>query len=220
MLSARVWLGAGGLSLMVNGLSLWLLVSLDARRVAPPPRLAKPVHELRIAPPPPPPPEPEPLPPEPTPQPVEAATPQPPLPRMADVSPPPLALPKMPSAALFDIAVGPSHAKGSARADRRAAAELVLDQDRVDQRAKLLRRVEPRYPPIAREDGIEGSVTLRLLVDRSGRVRAASVVRASPPRVFDRAALRAARQWVFSPARYRGRTVRVYLKQKILFRTR
>ena len=55
------------------------------------------------------------------------------------------------------------------------------------------------YPASAREQGIEGSVTVRYDVNIAGQVERASVVRSDPPGVFDQAALDAVRSWQFNP---------------------
>ncbi len=80
------------------------------------------------------------------------------------------------------------------------------------------RRPPPRYPPRAAARGIEGEVVLRVSVDAKGRVTAADVVRASPPGVFDDAAVAAARRYRFEPALENGVATAVTLEQRILFR--
>ena len=57
----------------------------------------------------------------------------------------------------------------------------------------------PSYPAAARADGVEGFVVIRYDVTVQGRVSNAQVVRAEPPEVFDDAALKAVRSWVFNP---------------------
>lgn len=53
------------------------------------------------------------------------------------------------------------------------------------------------YPPQARAQGIEGHVVVRYDVDVEGRVRNVRVVSASPPDVFDEAAVQAVSRWRF-----------------------
>jgi len=53
------------------------------------------------------------------------------------------------------------------------------------------------YPPEAREAGVEGFVVVRYDVDREGRVVNARVVEATPPGVFEEAALAAVTRWRF-----------------------
>lgn len=59
----------------------------------------------------------------------------------------------------------------------------------------------PAYPVDLQEQGIGGSVLLRLTVDASGSVVSAEVASSSGYRLFDNAALKAAYTYSFSPAR-------------------
>jgi TonB family protein len=64
---------------------------------------------------------------------------------------------------------------------------------------QLLSGSGPTYPPAARAEGVEGFVVIRYDVTLQGQVSNATVVRAEPEGVFDRAALQAVRTWVFNP---------------------
>ncbi|MDH5830745.1 energy transducer TonB [Luteimonas sp. M1R5S18] len=57
----------------------------------------------------------------------------------------------------------------------------------------------PRYPPDALRSGTAGEVQVEFTVAVDGSVSAARVVRADPPRTFDREALNAVRRWRFEP---------------------
>ena len=57
----------------------------------------------------------------------------------------------------------------------------------------------PRYPPDALRAGTGGEVQVEFTVDVDGSVTSARVVRADPPRTFDREALNAVRRWRFEP---------------------
>lgn len=57
----------------------------------------------------------------------------------------------------------------------------------------------PRYPPEALRAGTSGEVLVEITVAPDGSVTNARVVRATPPRVFDREALNAVRRWKFEP---------------------
>ncbi|MGH0029841.1 MAG: energy transducer TonB [Myxococcota bacterium] len=60
-------------------------------------------------------------------------------------------------------------------------------------------RVEPDYPPRARQRGIEGYVDLEFTISPVGTVQNPRVIGAQPAIVFDRAALRAVRKWKYNP---------------------
>jgi protein TonB len=57
----------------------------------------------------------------------------------------------------------------------------------------------PRYPPEALRSGQSGEVQVEFTVNPDGSVATARVVRADPPRVFDREAVAAVRRWRFEP---------------------
>jgi TonB family protein len=61
---------------------------------------------------------------------------------------------------------------------------------------------QPRYPPLARDNGV---VLVEARVDVRGRVADAAAIRSRPP--FDEAALEAMRRWTFVPARIAGSPV-------------
>lgn len=81
-----------------------------------------------------------------------------------------------------------------------------------------LSRVKPRYPPRARNEGIEGWVLLEITVSPTGAVSDARVLDAKPKRIFDQAALEAIRQWRFRPRFREGRAVEQRANQEIRFR--
>ena len=68
----------------------------------------------------------------------------------------------------------------------------------VEVKPKVLVRVPPRYPELARKVGLEGSVFIRILIGSNGRVRKAILVRGDE--IFRQAAADAVMQWVFDPA--------------------
>ena len=71
---------------------------------------------------------------------------------------------------------------------------------------KVIHRVSPDYPESERASGVEGVVVLALLVDKSGQVSSARVVR-SLGKAFDEAAVEAVRQWRFEPLLRDGQPV-------------
>jgi TonB family protein len=76
-----------------------------------------------------------------------------------------------------------------------------------------------RYPPLALERRLSGTVWLNALVDETGAVVEASVVRASPRGLsFEDAAARWVRTRVYRPATKQGVPVRVWLPIVVEFR--
>lgn len=98
--------------------------------------------------------------------------------------------------------------------------DVVMTASTVDQPPRPIERVAPEYPSRARARGIEGVVTVSLHIDANGRVTDARVLDASPPGVFDEAALSAVRRWSFEPAQYEGRAVAIRVEQAVRFALR
>jgi protein TonB len=88
-----------------------------------------------------------------------------------------------------------------------------------DASATPLVRIQPIYPPDARQRRIEGWVTMRFTISATGAVKDPVVVEANPPGVFDSAALRALRRWKYRPRVEEGRAVEKRgLKVRLSFR--
>ena len=86
-----------------------------------------------------------------------------------------------------------------------------------DSNAVPTHRVEPRYPPRARRQGKSGSVTVEFIIDARGRVKSPVVVAANPPKIFNRAVLKAIRRWKFKPRFEGGQAVSRRARQTIRF---
>ena len=77
--------------------------------------------------------------------------------------------------------------------------------------------VSPTYPTEAKTQGLEGTVSVKVLVGRDGAVEDATVVR-STNSVFDDAAIEAARQFRIRPAELRGKTTKAHVLVPVEFR--
>ncbi len=90
----------------------------------------------------------------------------------------------------------------------------------MDQELIALVRVPPRYPSRASRLQIEGFVTVEFTITKDGSVSDPVVIESSPPKTFDRAALRAIVQWKFKPRTKDGRAVDSRASQRIDFALR
>ncbi|MDH4071957.1 MAG: energy transducer TonB [Gammaproteobacteria bacterium] len=79
-------------------------------------------------------------------------------------------------------------------------------------------RFSPEYPMKARQDRIEGYVLLRFVVTETGSVADPEVLRAVPPGIFDRAAIRSVLRWKYQPQLVDGEPVSVMTYTRIVFR--
>jgi len=62
----------------------------------------------------------------------------------------------------------------------------------------LIKKVEPRYPPLAQSARIEGTVVVDAIILKDGTVSDVTVLRSSS-KLFDQACVDAVRQWRFTP---------------------
>jgi protein TonB len=73
---------------------------------------------------------------------------------------------------------------------------------------RLLRKVNPEYPEIARIDHVGGAVLLHAIITREGKIRALFVL-ASPAPVLSEAAMDAVRHWIYTPYLLNGQPTEV-----------
>jgi len=83
------------------------------------------------------------------------------------------------------------------------------------QQPKMIKRVEPVYPLIARKAHVEGTVILEAMTDIYGRVETVKVLRSIP--LLDQAAMDAVRQWVYEPFLINGKPVEVSFTVTVIF---
>jgi protein TonB len=88
-----------------------------------------------------------------------------------------------------------------------------------DEPPALLTSPAPVYPAMLREAGIEGTVVMEMVVDEEGRPEAETVrVLSSGHQLFEAAARRVVLGARYRPGRWRGRPVRVLIRQPVEFR--
>ena len=78
--------------------------------------------------------------------------------------------------------------------------------------------IRPKYPEIAQEAGIEGTVVVQVFVDDRGRVKDTVILKGIPNTGLDEAATLAIRAVRFRPARQRERAVGVWISIPVNFR--
>ncbi len=101
--------------------------------------------------------------------------------------------------------------------DKDDSKDLVLSADDVDIAPRVLRRQQVNYPTIAVKKGIEGHVTLSVLITAEGRAKDIVVVDTQPPGVFDYSAIDCLKNWEFKPAQFQNNAVNVRITQTIRF---
>ena len=88
-------------------------------------------------------------------------------------------------------------------------AAVVIEHPRISQvmEGNLIRRVQPEYPSLARQARIQGSVTLRAIISRDGRIENLQVINGHP--LLVQSAIDAVRQWRYRPYMLNGEPVEV-----------
>lgn len=81
--------------------------------------------------------------------------------------------------------------------------------------AKLIRKVTPRYPPIAIAARISGVVRLIGIIGKDGTIRNVQLVSGHP--LLARAAMEAVAQWIYKPTLLNGKPVEVIAPIEVSF---
>lgn len=80
---------------------------------------------------------------------------------------------------------------------------------------KVTHMVQPQYPESARKKGIQGNVTLDVVVGKDGSVKSAKVT--DGPKDLAKAAVKAVKQWKYAPTLLNGNAVEVETAVELQF---
>jgi len=83
------------------------------------------------------------------------------------------------------------------------------------QAARILNRVQPTYPPLARQTRIAGTVRLHAIISKDGTIQQLEVLSGHP--LLQQAALDAVRQWRYQPTLLNGDPVEVDTTIDVIF---
>jgi periplasmic protein TonB len=98
------------------------------------------------------------------------------------------------------------------------ASEAAQEFYAFDEPPVLIKFVNPKYPDLARQAGIEGTVLLRVLVGDDGKVINVSVIQSDVTPAMEKAAMEAAKQFAFRPAKQRTVSVKASVAVPIRFK--
>ncbi len=82
---------------------------------------------------------------------------------------------------------------------------------------QVIKRVEPIYPELARKAGLEGTVWVKLWVDKEGKVKDVVILK-SASEIFNQPTIEAAKQWLFTPAMMKTGPVSVWISLSFNFK--
>ncbi len=83
------------------------------------------------------------------------------------------------------------------------------------QQVKLLRQIEPVYPPLAKAARIQGTVRFTVIVGKDGAVQRLQLISGHP--LLVPAAQEAVKQWVYQPTLLNGEPVEVLTQIDVSF---
>ena len=98
-----------------------------------------------------------------------------------------------------------------------ASTAVLLANESPQEMLQIKKRVDPKYPAILKQAGIEGDVELKLAVNEQGKVDKAEAVKTSNAD-FIPAAMAAAKQWEFTPATDNGKPIKAEVLIPFKFR--
>ena len=85
-----------------------------------------------------------------------------------------------------------------------------------DMRDRLVYKVAPVYPPLARQARIQGTVILRIIINKLGEIRDTQLVNGHP--MLSPAAVEAVKRWRYIPYESDGETVEIQTDVQVIFR--
>jgi len=79
----------------------------------------------------------------------------------------------------------------------------------------LMRKVQPTYPPLARQARIQGQVVLQATISKQGAIENLQLVSGHP--MLTQAAIEAVKQWKYKPYFLNGEPVEVETQITVIF---
>lgn len=121
--------------------------------------------------------------------------------------------PRQPRQLRPDIPPPPPPPPPDAASEQKPAPPRRLDTKEIE--GHLVKRVEAKYPPLARQTKIEGTVVLEVVIDTEGDVESVTVVSGHP--LLIQAAVDAVKQWRYKPWLIDGEPVKIDSKLSVIF---
>jgi len=87
----------------------------------------------------------------------------------------------------------------------------------VDRLPEVIKLIKPKYPRLAKEAGLEGTVWIAVLVDINGSVIDARIYKSSDVDILDKAVLEVVYRNIFRPAIKNSRPIKLWVSYKVEF---
>jgi periplasmic protein TonB len=105
-----------------------------------------------------------------------------------------------------------------AKSTKKATAIGKPSKPKIDTNVVPTLRIPPVYPARALRSGIEGVVTVEFTIAIDGSVKDPVIVKAKPPKIFDKAVLKSISKWKFNPDMVDGKPVEKRARQDVKFK--
>jgi protein TonB len=99
-----------------------------------------------------------------------------------------------------------------------AAAAQEYEAKDVDTKPKIIRQMPVNYPSLAKRNGVEGRVVVRVLIGKKGKAEEMKVVASEPEGIFDENALKSLKYWQFRPGILNGELVPTWVSIPLTFK--
>ncbi|MDF7823136.1 energy transducer TonB [Pontiellaceae bacterium B12227] len=94
--------------------------------------------------------------------------------------------------------------------------DAIFSLSDLDQKPRVVYQPAPIYPPELARKGMQGTVYVLFIVDKTGRARDLKVQKSTHPS-FNNPALKAVKQWKFEPGKRKGKPVQFRMRVPITF---
>lgn len=94
--------------------------------------------------------------------------------------------------------------------------DAIFSLSDLDQKPRVVYQPTPIYPPELARKGMQGTVYVLFIVDKSGRARQLKVQKSTHP-AFNAPAIKAVKQWKFEPGKRKGKPVQFRMRVPITF---
>lgn len=94
--------------------------------------------------------------------------------------------------------------------------DAIFSLSDLDQKPRVVYQPAPIYPPELARKGMQGTVYVLFIVDKTGRARDLKVQKSTHP-AFNNPALKAVKQWKFEPGKRKGKAVQFRMRVPITF---
>lgn len=98
-----------------------------------------------------------------------------------------------------------------------AGEKFVFEAFELDEQPRPIAKVPPVYPYKAREQGIEGIVQIKMLINIDGTIGDLIIIDARPRNLFEEAVLKTVPRWKFSPGKIEGKPVTAWVVTTVRF---